>query len=256
MPVHRWSQVDANLFHDFHQTWTINIRNALNGGLLPAGFSALVEQHAGGFEPDVVTLETRSPRRRSPPPDRGSGGTLLTAPPPAEWQRIESTNEEAALARRANRIAIRHSLGRVVCILEIVSPGNKSSQTALSQFVRKTIDFLIRGVHVLVVDLFPPSPRDPQGIHKAIWDQIEEQPFELPADKPLTLAAYVAAEVKTAYVHPIGYSDTLPDMPAWLDEERYVPVPLEATYQATWQSCPAVMREVVDHGPSPDEQLD
>jgi len=34
MPIHAWGKVDANLFHDFHQTWTISIRNALNGGLL------------------------------------------------------------------------------------------------------------------------------------------------------------------------------------------------------------------------------
>jgi hypothetical protein len=25
-----------------------------------------------------------------------------------------------------------------------------------------------------VLDLFPPGPRDPQGIHKAIWDEIIE----------------------------------------------------------------------------------
>ena len=62
----------------------------------------------------------------------------------------------------------------------------------MRKFVEKTLEFLNVGVHVLVVDLFPPSVRDPQGIHKAIWDEIEEQPFELPADRPLTLAAYVA----------------------------------------------------------------
>ena len=57
MPIHDWTRVDANLFHDFHQVWTINIRNALNGGLLPKGYSALVEQHAGGLVPDVLALE-------------------------------------------------------------------------------------------------------------------------------------------------------------------------------------------------------
>ena len=244
MPVHDWSHVDANLFHDFHQTWTINIRNALNGGLLPPGYSALVEQHAGGVEPDVLTLESR--RSRKPPTGNRSGGAVLTAPVPADWQRIESTAK--ILARRANRVTIRHSLGRVVCVLEIVSPGNKSGKAALARFVEKTVDFLEAGVHVLVVDLFPPSVRDPQGIHKAIWDEIDQQPFALPRDKPLTLASYVAAEVKTAYVHPIGVGDVLPDMPAWLDEDSYVPVPLEATYQTTWDSCPIDMREMVDRG--------
>jgi hypothetical protein len=157
-------------------------------------------------------------------------------------------SKASILARRGNRIVIRHLLGRVVCILEIVSPGNKSNRAALRQFVEKTVEFLEAGVHVLVVDLLPPSARDPHGIHKAIWDEIEEQPFTLPPEKPLTLAAYVAAGCKTAYVHPIGVGDTLPDMPAWLDERSYVPVPLEATYQATWASCPVDMREVVEHG--------
>jgi hypothetical protein len=250
MPIHDWSHVDVNLFHDFHQTWTINIRNALNGGLLPPGYSALVEQHAGGVEPDVLTLESR--KRGKPPAGGRSGGAVLTAPVPADWQRIESTGK--ILARRANRVTIRHSLGRVVCVLEIVSPGNKSGKAALARFVEKTVDFLEAGVHVLVVDLFPPSVRDPQGIHKAIWDEIDQQPFELPPGKPLTLAAYVASDVKTAYVYPVGVGNVLPDMPAWLDEDSYVPVPLEATYQTTWDSCPVDMRVAVEQGLPIDEE--
>src|SRR5437868_2765272 len=72
MPVHDWSRVDANLFHDFHQTWTINLRNALNGGLLPKGYSALVEQHAGGVVPDVLALQRRSRPNRPTEPTGGN----------------------------------------------------------------------------------------------------------------------------------------------------------------------------------------
>lgn len=250
MPVHDWSRVDANLFHDFHQTWTICIRNALNGGLLPPGYSALVEQHTGGVEPDVLTLETHYKPRK--PPSR-SGGAILAAPPPLDWQRIETLDTPNLLARRANRISIRHLLGRVVCVLEIVSPGNKNGKAALAKFVEKTVGFLENGIHVLVVDLLPPSARDPQGIHKAIWDWFEDRPFALPADKRLTLASYVAAEPKTAYVHPLAVGEALPDMPAWLDQESYVPVPLESTYQAAWASCPEAMRELVERGELPDD---
>jgi hypothetical protein len=221
MPVHDWSHVDANLFHHFHQAWTMNISNALNGGLLPPGYSALVEQHAGA--PDVLTLERRSHPRS---PSGRTGGAVLEAPPPPDWQVMRSATELSAV--RANRITIRHSLGRVVCVMEIVSPGNKSSRAALRQFVEKTVEFLRAGVHVLVVDLFPVSIRDPQGIHKTIWDEIEEQPFQLPPEKPLTLAAYVAAAVNTAYVHPVGVGDVLPDMPAWGSMKT-------ATYRCRWK---------------------
>jgi hypothetical protein len=214
MPVHDWSRVNANLFHDFHQTWIVRIANALNGGLLPKGSSALVERHSAAVGVDVQEL----------------------------------------LANRGDRIAIQRPLGRVISVVEIISPGHKTTHAALRSFVEKAADLLRHGVHLLVVDLFPPSVRDPQGIHKAIWDEIEDQPFELPPKKPLTLAAYVADVPKTAYVEPVGVGDVLPDMPAYLDPDSYVPAPLEATYQTTWESCPEVMREVVERGePLPDE---
>lgn len=249
MPIHDWARVDANLFHDFHQTWTVNIRNALNGGLLPKGFSALVEQHAAGVIPDVLTVERSSKAKR---PAEPSGGVVITAIPPKTRHIIRA--QEEALAQRGNRIAIRHPLGRVVCIIEIVSPGNKSGRAALWSFVDKTVDFLRQGIHVLVVDLFPPSTRDPQGIHKAIWDEIEEKPFDLPPGKPLTLAAYVAAVPKVAYVEPVGMGDALPDMPAYLNGDSYVPVPLEGTYQTTWHSCPEDMQEAIERGALPGDE--
>jgi hypothetical protein len=57
-----------------------------------------------------------------------------------------------------------------------------------------------------------------------------------------------------AYVEPVGVGGVLPDMPAYLDPDSYVPVPLEATYQTTWASCPDAMREAVERGgPLPDE---
>ena len=56
MPVHDWKRVDAGIFHDFHVTWTVALRNALNEGLLPQGYYALAEQHAGQTIGDLLTL--------------------------------------------------------------------------------------------------------------------------------------------------------------------------------------------------------
>jgi uncharacterized protein DUF4058 len=249
MPVHDWTRVDANLFHHFHQRWTIAMCDALNDGLLPKGYSALIEQHAAGVVPDVIALQSRRQPNRPASP---TGGAVIIAAAPKTRHVIRAQQEISA--DRGNRISIRHPLGRVVCVIEVVTPGNKGSRAALRSFVEKSVDFLRKGVHLLIVDLFPPSARDPQGIHKAIWDEIEDQPFELPPDKPLTLAAYVADVVKVAYVEPVGVGDQLPDMPAYLDPDSYVPVPLEATYQTTWARCPEAMRESVERGgPLADE---
>jgi hypothetical protein len=252
MPIHNWSKVDANLFHDFHQAWAMQIRNTLNAGLLPPGYSALVEQHIPGLVPDVLAVERRS-RKGKPLPD---GGLLVEEEPKT---RFAFQTKEAALAEKANRIAIRHNLGDVVCVIEIVSPGNKAGRHAFESFVKKSLELLRNGVNLLVVDLLPPTTRDPNGIHRAIWeDYTFQDPFEPPAGKPLTLAAYVAGDAMNmietrAYVEPVGPGDVLPDMPAYLDLTHYVPIPLEATYQAAWATCPADMRYLVEHGKLPEE---
>ena len=31
MPMHDWSRVYSGMFHDFHQSWSIRIKDALNG---------------------------------------------------------------------------------------------------------------------------------------------------------------------------------------------------------------------------------
>lgn len=234
MPIHDWTRVEAGLFHDFHHAWIEDIKRALNAGRLPPGYFALAEQVASGPIPDVLTLQVPS---RSTGPPAASGGVAVADAPPRTA--VVRQAEEDIYAARANHIAIRHSRGTVVAVIEIVWPGNKGSRFALRKFVEKSGEFLRHGVHLLVIDLFPPTPRDPAGIHKAIWDEILDEPFELPAGKPLTLAAYSAGVPVTAYVEPVAVGDRLPDMPLFLEPSRWLPVPLEETYQTSWTAFPS-----------------
>ncbi len=137
---------------------------------------------------------------------------------------------------------VRHPDGDVIAVIEIVSPGNKDSLHAVRSFARKAVDFLHAGINLLIVDLFPPSKRNPQGIHKLIWDRIHDEPFELPASKQLTLAAYSAGPSLTAYVEPVAVGDAMPDMPIFLSPDRYVPCPLETTYQKSWDVFPQPLK--------------
>ena len=43
------------------------------------------------------------------------------------------------------------------------------------------------------------------------------------------------------------------DMPAWIDPDFFVEVPLERTYQAAWDVCPPDFRYLIEHGKLPDE---
>ena len=51
-------------------------------------------------------------------------------------------------------------------MIEIVSPGNKSSRNAMRSFVEKAAELLDKRVHLLIIDLLPPGPRDPQGAER------------------------------------------------------------------------------------------
>jgi hypothetical protein len=223
MPIHDWTRVPAGLFHDFHQSWSIRIKDALNAGRLPKALSALVDQRAGPLEADALTIERRAKPHR---PDR------------------------------ANRIVVKHHLGRIIAVIEILSPGNKDSRAALRDFVEKTIDFLRKGIHVLVVDLFPPTARDPFGIHKVVWDEIHEEDFNFPAGKDRILASYETGAERVAYVEPVAVGDDLPEMPLFLANSIHIRVPLESTYRATWDASPEEMRIAVETGTLPEADED
>jgi Protein of unknown function (DUF4058) len=242
MPIHDWTRVDAGLFHAFHQDWIGVLARALNAGVLPPDYFALREQSTQGPVPDVLTLEL--PSGHDVPSGTGSSGTAVAVVPPRT--RVVRRAEDTIYVHKADRITVRHRHGRVVAMVEIVSPGNKASKNELRTFVEKTSKLIAQGIHLLVIDLFPPSKRDPQGIHKAIWDEFVEEDFELPADQRLTLAAYDAGPPSVAYVEPIAVGEALPDMPIFLKPEFYVPAPLENTYRTTWvEFFPAPMKRLL-----------
>ena len=194
------------------------------------------------YDPRHSDLETVRGTRQDEPGDLGTGRGLFPT-----RARLVRRAEETIYVRKADRIAVRHRHGQVVAVVEIVSPGNKASKNELRTFVEKTANLIIQGIHLLVIDLFPPSKRDPQGIHKAIWDELVEEDFELPAEERLTLAAYDAGPPPVAYVEPIAMGEILPDMPIFFKPDFYVPAPLEETYRTTWDEFfPAPMKRLLE----------
>lgn len=245
MPVHNWKPIEAGIFHAFHHNWTTEIAASLNRGLLPSDHYALPEQIAGGLGPDVLTLKG---------PSRGSavlndadelGSVALAEVPPKVQMRFRA--EADIYAAKAKAIVVRHvSRHQVIAILEIVSPGNKNTKHGVRSFLSKAHELLRAGVHLVVVDVLPPGPRDPQGIHKPLWEEFDDNEFAPPADKPMTLASYLAGASPEAFVEPFAVGDRLVDMPLFLNAETYVPTPLEATYQSAFSNMPAYWREVIE----------
>lgn len=238
MPVHNWTLVTAGTFHDFHCTWIPLIKIQLNDGLLPAGYYAQVEQVAGKLTTDETDRDAESE------PESQGGIAVDVAPPQVE---ITASLEAAHYTARARRLVVRHSSDdRVVAVIEVVSPGNKASRREWRRFVDKAASLILDGRHLLVIDLFPPGARDPQGAHGAIWTELGDDSYKTPNGKPLTLAAYAAGDVPRAYVQPLAVGAELRPMPLFLTAGTYISVPLEETYQAAYHSVPQRWRSVLD----------
>jgi hypothetical protein len=241
MPVHDWTKLDAGTFHAFHTGWITHLSEALNGGLLPDGYYALPEQHGGRLIADVLTLQFPTPVSS---PLLVEGGVAVADVPPQTRHKL-SPSPAGRGARRT--LTIRHVSGhRVVALLEIVSPANKDRATHVVEFATKIEAALLHGIHVLLVDLFPPGPQDPQGMHGAIWEHFDDEPFALPLNEPLTLASYVAGPSPEAYLEYLAVGTHLVDMPLFLNPDRYINVPLESTYQAAYQGMPKFWRDVLE----------
>ena len=148
---------------------------------------------------------------------------------------------------KKKRIAIRKSDDdQLVAIVEIVSPGNKCSRSAIEAFVGKGIDLLGNRIHLLIVDVRPPTRRDPHGIHSVIEKELTGETYTPPADKPLTLASYEARTPPKAYVEPVVVGDKLPDMPLFLVPGGHVRMPLEKTYKKAFEGIPRRWRKVIE----------
>lgn len=240
MAVHDWSRVKAGIFHDFHNAWITHLKEILNEGLLPKGYYALSEQHAGRVIADILTLHDDLPAE----PRESRGIAVLDAPPQVGRKMTASENATYRTLRRT--LAVRHvSEHRLVALIEIVSPANKDRAQSVQDFVTKAVGAIHAGCHLTVVDLFAPTPHDPQGIHGQIWQYFDTEDYLLPTAKPFTMAAYCSSELPDAYVSHLSVGDELPAMPLFLTVGDYVNVPFSAAYDAAWHGVPAYWREVL-----------
>ncbi len=90
-------------------------------------------------------------------------------------------------------------------------------------------DDLFETVEVRVVGIFERITRIPDAL-------------ACPANEPLAVVSYAAGQPVEAYYEPLAAGASLPDMPLFLQVDRYVNVPLEAAYQSALRGEPFFWR--------------
>ena len=222
MPIHDWTRVRPGIFHAFHVTWMAKLQGSLNSRQLPPDYYALQEPASGRSKVELAGLSSES-------------------------DRFMNKSEADLYAAKTNILAIRHGgTDRVVAVLNVVSPGNKNSQHALQSFVKKAAVMLNHGVNLMIVDLYPPTPNDPNGIHSAIWETLGQNSFSVVTEKPLMLASYIGTPMLQAFIEPVAVGDSLPSMPLFLTPDEYVSVPLEETYMQAYEGMPDEYLDILE----------
>jgi hypothetical protein len=244
MPIHDWTRVSASTWHSFHVSWIAELKRVLNTGLLPDGFYAENEMPESGYVPDVPAYLRASHDIMVDLDSDDLPGAVAAVAAPPRTQVSVAADETAFLATRRHPIAIRRESGdQLIALIELVSPGNKDRREAVAKFTRKVSDAVGSGVHVGVVDVFPPRRADGSGgLVGASADACDFPMMELPVGKPLCIGSIVA-NPRHLYADPFAVGDPLPSMPLFLSAGWYVTLDLENTYEAAMQASPAHLRE-------------
>ena len=138
-------------------------------------------------------------------------------------------DEPAWYRSRRRTLTIRdEQTHRAVALVLTVTPGDKRTARAWREFVDRTTAMQSAGLHLLILDLFPPPPDEP--------------------DADRTLVAYSAGPLKTAYIEPVAVGQLLRDMPLFLtpDGESHVAVPVESTYMAAYSFLGEFYRDILN----------
>jgi hypothetical protein len=123
---------------------------------------------------------------------------------------------------------------QLVAAVEIVSPGNKDRPASRRAFVAKCAALLQERVCVSIVDLVTTRQFNLYTDLLALIDRSD------PAFGPKPPATYAvtlrgrkvkATSVLDIWAHAMKVGDPLPTLPIWLNEERLIPLDLEASYE-------------------------
>ena len=132
----------AGIFRRFnHVAWNPEIQGVLNGGLLPEGYYALAEQHAGRAIADVLdelhakarhNLEATAAELRPPLPPATGGVALADAPPRERGFLAPSTPSKPGIGREGRNYRIRSPLIAILEATSVVPPPRRPHRDRLA----------------------------------------------------------------------------------------------------------------------------
>jgi hypothetical protein len=213
-------------WESFHTTWASALADFLNEEVLPPGFIALEQVHAGAAVEIDVGAYTEPP---------AGGGVGTAAATRTLWKPAAAPALMPATFPPGCTVEIVATQGgrTLVAAVELVSPGNKDRGLKRRLFAAKCATYLSRGVGLIVVDVVTGRQAN---LHNDLIDLLGlDAGFRLADAQHLYAVAYRPLRegdggfIETWRV-PLAVGEPLPTLPLSLEAEHCLPVDLEAAY--------------------------
>lgn len=219
-------------WESFHTTWASSIADYLNREILPAGYIALEQVHAGAsMEIDVANyLEAGAD------PGVNGGTATLTR---RVWTPAKTPLLLPAVFPPNCTVEILTSDGgrTLVAAVELVSPGNKDRNSKRRLFAAKCATYLSRGIGLIIIDVVTTR----QGnLHNELIDLLGLEPAHRMSTDSVYCVAYRPLHERDGdridtWPENLAVGETLPTMPLSLAADFCVPLELELPYQDACQ---------------------
>jgi hypothetical protein len=216
-------------YKNLNAAWATYLSKGLNHGGLPPGNRAYPEVSLGiGLEADVATYGREG--RGAATDGNGAVATAVWAPPrpplvvPVNFSDLEVIEIQ---------VIDEEGDGRLVVVVELVSPANKDSPSHRSAFAAKCAAYLQQSVSVLVADIVAERRTN---LHRPLMEalQVGEAAAGIVTSDVYAVAyRIVKAGERTqleAWPTALAVGEALPKVPLWLRDDLAVPLDLEASY--------------------------
>jgi hypothetical protein len=229
MPLHDWTE-DAG-WEGVHHLWLTELLYWIKPRL-PAGYRTYIGSPptlaVGGLpgKPDIGVH--RWSEEKPPEPSAQTDADVA-----ADAQGAEPDLEVALMRLPLDAALFVERGGEVVAAVELISPRNKDRPLARTTYAARYLGYLLRGVHLLLVDVLP----RPRGFSFA--DRIAEE-LQLPSEPlppPLAVCYRVGEPAATGgrflalWRRPLKVGEPLPVLSLPLTVKQSVAVDFEQTYQ-------------------------
>lgn len=222
MPLHDWAELSG--WDGVHQIWMVELLYALRDQI-PPGYRAYI---------------STTPTFAIGAPDDGRPDVGVRNWPAGEPNSTPSSNpgpepdEEVAVATiSADTALMVERGGRLVAAIELVSPRNKDRLSAQAAYTAAYAGYLLRGVHLLLVDVH----RKPAAFSFADRIASELSVAQPPLPTPFAVGYRVGGPVPTGgrfvgvWRRPLTVGGELPAMTLALSADESVSVDLDGTYR-------------------------